>query len=241
MEECRGNTRGLITFVEPNKYVKGWQRNLTAVAQTKKKTSTAHNLGVHASRRGLTWGFGSEDSQSRPWRNLPSRICSKAPKLPSVISVWFRRYLMKVRLRVNILWFGEQWERPSDMLLNGTRKNPPPKSVPGAHCWLVPLPSSVCHANSKYKPTGQPYRWGDNWSWGVTCSEWWEVQRLCLPAGKGLWCCVRGLRNSRMLLWCPDGKAWTGRQSKKTVWNSVVRGTSVCLPCGLLEACQHWG
>lgn len=54
MEECLGNIRGLIIFVEPNKYVKGWQRNLMAVAQTQKKTSTAHDLGVDTSRRGLT-------------------------------------------------------------------------------------------------------------------------------------------------------------------------------------------
>lgn len=110
-----------------------------------------------------------------------------------------------------------------------------PGKIPTQVCsWssllVGPTPSPICHTNPKYKPTGQPYRWGDNWSWGVTCSEWWGGQRLCRPAGKGLWCCARGLRNSRMLLWCPDGKAWTGRQSKKrhfcllTLW--ALRGLS---------------
>lgn len=79
------------------------------------------------------------------------------------------------------------------------------------------------HAKSKHKPTGQPYQWGDNWSWDVTCPDWWEGRWLCLPEGKGLWCCVQGLRKSRRLLWCPDGKAWTGRQSKKTKWKRVVK------------------
>lgn len=121
------------------------------------------------------------------------------------------------------------------MLLEDTRTSPSPKPAPDLRRrgWF-PLPSPTGHASSKYKPTRRPYRWGDNWSWGAICSDWWEGQRLCLPAGKGLWCCARGLRKSRMLPWCPDGKAWTGRQSKKTVWNRVVRDAPV-------QACQHWG
>lgn len=102
-------------------------------------------------------------------------------------------------------------------------KVPHPSLLPELIVRSVLPPTLTSHSNFKRKPAGQPYQWGDNWSWGVTCPDWWEGRWLFLPVGKGLWCYVQGLRKSRMLLWCPDGKAWTGKQSKKTVWKRVVK------------------
>lgn len=72
--------KGSVIFVELNKCMKGWQRNLIAGAQTERRTSTGRPLAARASKTGMTRGSGNGHSQSRPSRNLASSIRSKAPE-----------------------------------------------------------------------------------------------------------------------------------------------------------------